>query len=84
MVSPKLAQGHLAMSYVYSIRKCIVSRSLNNLNNKLRIAAIRDLFSSLLTVKPLAWQKVLESFRMMKGLFSRVQLIILDCLTKEM
>lgn len=42
------------------------------------------LYSSLLLVKPLVWQSVLERTRVMVGLFQKVQLIILDGLTKEM
>nr|DAC76753.1 TPA_inf: RNA-dependent RNA polymerase [Beta vulgaris mitovirus 1] len=41
------------------------------------------LFDLLIKIRALPWQKTMESLRIMCGLFSRVQLIILDGLTKE-
>lgn len=42
------------------------------------------LFDQVFTVQALPWQKTLESLRMINGIFSKIQLIILDGLTKEM
>lgn len=41
------------------------------------------LHQSLLKVRPISWQKVLEDLRLLIGLFNKVKLIITDGLTKE-
>ena len=41
------------------------------------------LFDVVLRLKPLQWQKILEDLRSIKGILSKVQLILFDGYTKE-
>ncbi|KAK9082548.1 hypothetical protein Syun_031852 [Stephania yunnanensis] len=52
--------------------------------SRIHYAMNSELFSALLKVKPLFWQRIFEGPRIIKGMFSKLTLIILDGLTKEM